>query len=132
MRNRSVFVQVVAALAGIASGVAFARRYRRFEVAGDSMLPTLAAGDWVIADERAYRDRLPKRGQVVVAHDPRQPERLLIKRVAAVDLHGGVQIEGDNHTESTDSRDFGPIAAHTVVGRVRWRYWPLGRVGAVR
>jgi len=115
-------------------GVAFAasRRFRRFEISGNSMIPTLHPGDWVLVDQRAFRARIPKPGQLVVARDPRKPARHLIKRVASVDLHGGIQIEGDNPAESTDSRDFGPIRAASVEGRVRWRYWPLGRMGAVR
>ncbi|MGE0600313.1 MAG: nickel-type superoxide dismutase maturation protease [Dehalococcoidia bacterium] len=128
--GRLVWLALFAAC--IAAGVAFARRYRRFEVSGESMLPALEAGDWVLVDEHAYRARMPRRGHIVVAPDPREPERLLIKRIAAVDLHGDVQLAGDNWAESTDSRAFGPVPAATVIGRVRWRYWPVGRAGKVR
>ena len=130
--NRRGVIQLLAFLSGGAAGIAVSRRYRRFAVSGQSMLPTLQANDWVIVDENAYRSRLPKRGHIVVARDPRQPERLLIKRVTAVDLHGDIQIEGDNAAASTDSRDFGPVSAEAVVGRVRWRYWPPSRAGTVR
>ena len=95
------------------------------------MEPALEPGDWVLVDERAYRRKLPRRGHVVIAKDPRDPDRNLVKRVAQVDLHGGVRIEGDNPAESTDSREFGPVAPENVVGRVRWRYWPPGRAGTV-
>ncbi len=108
-----------------------ATRYRRFAISGDSMQPALEPGDWVLVDERAYRRKLPRRGHIVVAPDPREPERRLVKRVAGVDLHRQVQLLGDNPDESTDSRHFGPVPANTVRGRVRWRYWPLGRFGAV-
>ncbi|MGB4861544.1 MAG: signal peptidase I [Tepidiformaceae bacterium] len=118
--------------AAIGTGLALGRRFRRFEIAGSSMLPTLEPNDWVFVDEYAYRTRLPRRGEIVVARDPRKPARQLVKRVVAIDLHGAVQIEGDNRAESTDSRAFGPIATEGLVGRVRWRYWPLRRVGAVR
>ena len=32
----------------------------------------------------------------------------------------------------TDSRTFGPIAGSAIIGTVKWRYWPLTRVGRVR
>ena len=32
---------------------------------------------------------------------------------------------GDNRAHSTDSRDFGPIEADSIVGRAWLRYWPL-------
>jgi nickel-type superoxide dismutase maturation protease len=119
----------------VAGAIAFAirvgRRFRRFAISGRSMLPTLSPGDWVLVDEHAYDGRMPRRGHVVVAEDPREPERHLVKRVAFVDLHGDVRLEGDNADESTDSREFGPIPAANVKGRVRWRYWPMGRAGAV-
>ena len=95
------------------------------------MLPTLHAGDWVLVDEHAYRRKLPRRGHVVVASDPRELKRHIVKRVTAVDLHGAVRLEGDNAGESTDSRDFGAVPAKLVLGRVRWRYWPVGRAGTV-
>ena len=34
---------------------------------------------------------------------------------------------GDNRVRSTDSRDFGPVRANSIVGRVRFRYWPVRR-----
>lgn len=117
--------------AGVTAAYRVGRRYRRFAISGTSMLPTLQAGDWVLVDQHAYRGRLPRRGHIVVARDPREPSRNLVKRVTAVDLHGNIRIEGDNVAASTDSRDFGPLPASLVAGRVRWRYWPLSRAGSV-
>jgi len=119
----------------IAAGVGLAyrvgRRFRRFAISGRSMLPTLSPGDWVLVDEFAYHSALPRRGHVVVAADPREPERHLVKRVTSVDLHGAVRLEGDNADESTDSREFGAVPASNLKGRVRWRYWPAKRAGTV-
>ena len=42
---------------------------------------------------------------------------------------GHVFVMGDNRGESSDSRDWGPVPEDWVVGEVRLRYWPLGRVG---
>lgn len=112
--------------------VQVAMRYRRFAISGNSMEPALEPGDWVLVDERAFRRALPRRGQIVIAVDPRDARRHLVKRVDSVDLHRQVTLAGDNAVASTDSRHFGPVPASAVRGRVRWRYWPLGRVGAVR
>ena len=35
---------------------------------------------------------------------------------------------GDHRAASTDGRDFGPVGADAVVGRVRFAYWPPRRL----
>jgi signal peptidase I len=37
-------------------------------------------------------------------------------------------VMGDNRTNSLDSRNFGPVHASEIVGRVMLRYWPLSDV----
>ncbi len=39
---------------------------------------------------------------------------------------------GDNRDNSRDARDFGPVALDSVLGRAMVRYWPAGRIGAIR
>lgn len=98
---------------------------RRVEVAGDSMQPTLAPGDRVLVFGRRVRV-----GDLAAVRDPRRPDRVLVKRVVAVDeTTGAVEVAGDNPDASTDSRAFGPVASPLVVGRVRWRYLPRARRG---
>ncbi|MGH9058498.1 MAG: signal peptidase I [Acidimicrobiales bacterium] len=41
---------------------------------------------------------------------------------------GAIWVMGDNRGNSEDSRVFGPVNEHRVVGRAIWRVWPPGRV----
>ena len=44
---------------------------------------------------------------------------------------GQVWVMGDNRTNSSDSRYFGPVDASTVSGHVVFRYWPFDRFGTL-
>ena len=96
------------------------------------MIPALTPGDYVVVDARAYTRREPAPGDVVLARDPRDPSRVIAKRVAGPDGAGGVVLLGDNLDESTDSRTFGPVPATDLQGRIVWRYWPPARFGPIR
>ena len=102
----------------------------RVAVAGRSMEPTFRDGDWLLV--RRVR-RPPRAGEVVVATDPRTPQRLIVKRVHEVGP-GGVTVRGDHPDPagSTDSRQYGPISDRSIVGRPLLRYAPLRRFGLVR
>ena len=76
------------------------------------MEPTIVDGQRVTAIRRWRRPRV---GDVVVAVDPTDHSRLLVKRVRAVDAER-VELGGDNATFSTDSRDYGPVP----ISQVRW------------
>ena len=95
------------------------------EVRGRSMSPALLPGDRLLVARLA-----PRVADVVVASDPRDPRRELIKRVVRA---GGswVDLRGDSPIASTDSRAFGPVPARAVRWRAVLRYWPLDRVGRV-
>lgn len=88
------------------------------EVAGDSMQPTYAAGDWLLC----RRKRFPGVGDVVVLE--RLGVGLVVKRVAQVRPDGRLWVLGDNPdpAASTDSRAWGPLAASDVLGVVWFRY----------
>jgi nickel-type superoxide dismutase maturation protease len=102
-------------------------RPRRVVVEGRSMEPTLAPGDRLLVT-RATR---LKAGDVVAVRDPRGGRRLLVKRIGAL-VDDQVVLRGDNPTASTDSRVFGNVPRHAVVGRVVRRYAPSWRAGPVR
>ena len=89
------------------------------------MEPALWAGDWIVVSARS---RPPRVGEIVLVRDPRDPENLMLKRVAAV-TDGTCTILGDRPEESTDSRTFGPVPLANVLGRALFRYAPIGRIG---
>lgn len=93
------------------------------EVRGRSMVPALRPGDRLVVVRARARV-----GDVVVASDPRDPGRELIKRVIAADA-AGVTLRGDNAAASTDARVFGAVPASAIQWRAAVRYWPPNRAG---
>lgn len=130
------------AAAAAAAGAWAALRPYRVAIEGQSMAPALRDGDCVVA----IRPRRVRRGDVVVVEDPRTPGFELVKRVVGLpgdwlevagcheedDAAGLVLgtdeywVQGDAADQSTDSRDFGPVARSAIRGVIRFRYWPLG------
>ena len=100
---------------------------RRYAVDGPSMEPAFHAGDRVLVNRWAYRAHAPAPGDVVVLRDPEHPRRHLIKRIDAPP--DGVPLAprthyvlGDNAAMSRDSRHFGAVPRHAIIGRVWRRY----------
>lgn len=93
---------------------------RAVEVTGESMLPVLRPGDWLLV--RTGTRIVP--GSVVVARHPRE-DVLIVKRAAHRDA-GGWWLESDNQRAAgrQDSWDFGAVPDDLIVGRVVMRYWP--------
>ena len=79
-------------------------------VEGESMLPALQPGDLVLASRR----KEPETGDIVIA---RVVGREIIKRVKSVSAYG-IQLQGDNHNASTDSRKYGLIKKGDILGVV--------------
>ncbi len=91
-----------------------------FRIDSASMKPTLEAGDQVLVDKRAYRDGLPRRGELVVFEAPRTGEVTLKRAIGlpgdTVGLEDGVlvvngrrQREPYADPEAIDSVYFGPV-----------------------
>jgi nickel-type superoxide dismutase maturation protease len=118
------------ALVGVAAGACLSLAARRWldvvEVRGRSMAPTLRPGDRLLVERLTFTRRGPQPGEVVLASDPRAPERELIKRVHAAGPE--LDLRGDAPGASTDSRTFGRVPAGEVRWRAAFRYWPPDRV----
>jgi nickel-type superoxide dismutase maturation protease len=82
------------------------------------MRPTLAPGDLVLVDPRAYRADRPRRGEVVVARHPFRADLRLVKRVVATREDGRCVLAGDDRGASTDSRTLGAVPGSLILGRV--------------
>jgi nickel-type superoxide dismutase maturation protease len=80
------------------------------------MEPTLREGDQVIASPLPYLLGQPSMGDLVVLRHPFE-DRFLVKRISGID-GSRISIVGDNQQHSTDSRDFGPVSADHLVGKV--------------
>ncbi len=80
-------------------------------ITGASMMPTYVEGQIVLVTSLLT----PCVGQVVVA-------RLIgvevIKRVRSITIEGKFYLEGDNHLESVDSREYGAIPRDQIIGVV--------------
>ena len=128
---------IVVGLLGGARG-----RVTRYEIAEDSMAPTLRSGEYVIA---VRSTGMARRGDIVILTNPEDPGMELVKRLAAgpgdqVELPDGtvrlgpdeVFVLGDAESAARDSRHFGPVPLPSIGWRVKWRYWPMTRFGRVR
>jgi nickel-type superoxide dismutase maturation protease len=126
LRSRARAPLAVAAASAVLLGLLRLAGLGRVVVEGRSMEPTLAPGDRLLV----ARARRPRPGDLVAVRDPRQPQRLLVKRVVSAE-GGRLVLRGDNDAASTDSRSFGPVPGRLVRGRVLRRYAPASRRGRV-
>jgi nickel-type superoxide dismutase maturation protease len=125
-----ILLGFLAALGAVIAARAALRGIDAVEVEGLSMAPSLIPGDRLLVESWTYARRAPLPGEVVVAGDPRDGRRELVKRVAA--LHDGlVDLRGDLPAVSTDSRQFGHVPAASVRWRAVLRYWPRNRFGRI-
>jgi signal peptidase I len=74
---------IVVAHAG-ASFVDTKRSVQSFHIPGGSMAPTLRVGDHIIVDKRAFDNRDPARGDLVVFKLPRNPQIIYTKRIVGL------------------------------------------------
>uniref|UniRef100_T1I1N5 Peptidase_S24 domain-containing protein n=3 Tax=Rhodnius TaxID=13248 RepID=T1I1N5_RHOPR len=105
---------------------------------GPSMEPTLFTDNVVLCEHLSKRRRGFVKGDIVISRSMTAPELYICKRVTGVAgdyvwsgysytvvPRGHIWLEGDNATNSTDSREYGPVPLALVRGRVILRLWPL-------
>ena len=96
------------------------RRRTLHRVRGSSMEPTLSDGDLLLVDPRAFSNRPPRPGEIIVARHPYR-EVHMVKRVATITCTGRIRVIGDNPEDSTDSRAWGSVGPDRILGRVTAR-----------
>jgi signal peptidase I len=116
-----------------------------FRIPTSSMEPGVRQGDCVLADKTAYKRMAPRKGDVVIFHNPDDRSKIFIKRIEALpgDIiampdgttraipHGYIFVLGDNREKSYDSRKFGVIPLRDVIGKARQVYFSSGINGIV-
>jgi len=103
--------------------------WRAVAVTGESMLPTLKPGDWLLV----RLGTSVAAGDVVVARHPYEADVLTVKR-AGFRQDGGWWLESDNQKAPgrQDSWDWGAVPDDLIVGRVALRYWPVTKISRLR
>ena len=91
-----------------------------FRVEGDSMLPVLKDGDLVLINPHADLQV----GDIVLAQHPFKQSVKIIKRIAEILSGERYILLGDNLDESSDSRNFGAIAAKDILGKAEAKIKP--------
>eukprot|EP01023_Acetabularia_acetabulum_P051932 TRINITY_DN5750_c1_g1_i1.p1 TRINITY_DN5750_c1_g1~~TRINITY_DN5750_c1_g1_i1.p1 ORF type:complete len:282 (+),score=27.12 TRINITY_DN5750_c1_g1_i1:131-976(+) len=118
---------------------------------GPSMMPTFGTRMLAVVDHTSMWFGEIKVGDVILAWAPDNPRKLICKRVLGLGgdvinvppAHflgeyqrvrippGRMWLQGDNFTNSTDSREYGPVPQALVCGKVIYKLWPLGAIGPV-
>ncbi|XP_045124820.1 mitochondrial inner membrane protease subunit 1-like isoform X1 [Portunus trituberculatus] len=111
---------------------------------GPSMEPTIYSEDVILTEHITPHFNGISRGDVIIARSPTNPHHHICKRVTGLEgdrvkdgfkTHyvpkGHVWLEGDNHSNSTDSRNFGSVPAGLIRGRAVFRIWPLSDLGSL-
>lgn len=99
--------------------LALGKRWR-VQVDGNSMLPTLRAGEDVIVHPIPRSTKIFP-GDIIVCRHPQKPHLRLIKRVTESFYDGSCYVLSDNASEGTDSRAFGVVSRGLILGRVTSR-----------
>lgn len=81
------------------------------------MEPALSHGTMVLVNRFAYVLAEPAPGDLLIVRNPHSGV-LTVKRMIARDDEGRIIVSGDNADASIDSRHFGPVDSHAVLGRV--------------
>lgn len=86
----------------------------RYKISGHSMEPTYQEGQVVWVYNWAYLFSKPKVEDVILCQ---LDNKIMIKRVQKITSEG-VEVRGDNQTDSFDSRQFGVVKFSEILGRV--------------
>ena len=93
--------------------------FQILKVTGESLSPFFVQGDYVLVVKIPFVLRRLKPGDVVVFRHPAYG--VMIKRLEHLSEDGEVLFVLGSHPDSNDSRSFGPVPRHWLIGKVIWR-----------
>jgi phage repressor protein C with HTH and peptisase S24 domain len=125
MRRRGPVLGAALFVAGLTL-ITGRRRFARVAVSGHSMEPGLRDGDWLLVDRKKHEFVT---SDVVVARDPRNADRLIVKRVAEVGADLRLLLSSDHPAHFDEI--IGPVEPVDVLGRATLRYWPPSRLALI-
>jgi len=82
-------------------------------IRGNSMSPALKNGDEVTFDN--YKEQSIKIGDILVVNHPYSVDKKIVKRVSKIKGDSLYFLEGDNPSESSDSKTFGFISTENII-----------------
>ncbi|GBP43699.1 Mitochondrial inner membrane protease subunit 1 [Eumeta japonica] len=110
---------------------------------GPSMEPTLESDHILLTEHITPRLQRLRRGDIVIAKSPTNPRQNICKRITGLPgdkirtsftrrsqivPRGHVWLEGDNSSNSADSRVFGPVPMGLIRSRAILRVWPVHKI----
>jgi nickel-type superoxide dismutase maturation protease len=93
--------------------------FQILKVTGESLSPFFVQGDYVLVVKIPFILRRLKPGDVIVFRHPAYG--VMIKRLEWFSDDGKELFVLGSHPDSNDSRSFGPVPRHWLIGKVIWR-----------
>ena len=86
------------------------------------MEPLFKAGDFVVINRLSYLFSQPKPGDIVAVRNPKERDKILLKKIETGISENQYFVVGINQSDSHDSRAFGPVGKDLIFGKVCFSY----------
>jgi nickel-type superoxide dismutase maturation protease len=93
--------------------------FQLLKVTGESLSPFFEQGDYILLVKIPFVLRHLAPGDVIVFRHPAYG--VMIKLLERISENGEEFYVLGSHPDSNDSRSFGPVPRHWVIGKVIWR-----------